>query len=185
MIASEHPWHLQVGDPSIMGWSITFAYLVTTAICFWRAKRSTEQHKFFWFLIGLFLILMGINKQLDLQTLFIQTAKHLSIEYGWYEHRHKVVLGFIAALLLWGAASQAWLYSVMEKLDRYEKLALFGLGILFVFIAARAAAFQHMDIFANSKMLAQRMYWAMEMSGIVCIAAAASFQEFARNMPQR
>lgn len=168
-----------------MGWSITFFYLATAVLCFWRAKQGSGQHRLFWFLIGLFLILMGFNKQLDLQTLLIQTAKHLSIQYGWYQHRHKVVIGFIAALLLWGAVSQAWLYSVMEKLDRYEKLALLGLGVLFAFIAARAASFQHMDIFADSKMLAHRIYWAMEISGIACIAGAAWVQQISRDASRR
>lgn len=178
MAISEHPWHLHIGDPGIMGWSIAFFYLATAGICFWRTRQRSGQHRLFWFLIGLFLVLMGFNKQLDLQTWLIQTAKHISIQYGWYQHRHQMVIGFIAALLLWGALSQAWLYSVMETLNKYEKLALLGLGILFVFIAARAASFEHMDIFAGGKMLAQRMYWIMEISGIACIAAAACLQAF-------
>lgn len=176
LLLGQHAWHLGIGDPNAPGWTITLGYLATAAFCFFRSRHYGGLHdaRFtrFWFMVGLFLLLMGINKQLDLQTLLIGTAKVFSLNYGFYQYRHRLVVGFIVALLIWGAVSQAWLYTSMKRLHTPERRALLGLGILFVFIAARVAYFQHVAVFHDT-VLAQRFYWFMEIAAIVCIASAA------------
>src|SRR5690606_22333208 len=113
MSIGQHAWHLGVGDPNVPGWTITLGYLATSVFSFMRARHfaawQAVRHARFWFMVGLFLLLMGISKQLDLQTPFIASARDLSLHYGFYQHRHGLVIGFIGALLLWGALSQAWL----------------------------------------------------------------------------
>ena len=177
MSIGQHAWHLGVGDPNALGWSITAGYLVTAVFCYLRSRLHAGlgalRHARFWFMIGLFLLLIGFNKQLDLQTLFLQLAKAFTLEHGLYQYRHGLIIAFIGALVLWGAASQVWLYSNMTRLRRPEKQALLGLGILFVFIAARAAYFQHLIQIEHGALLAQRAYWLMEIAAIACISTAA------------
>ena len=187
MAVGQHVWHFGVGDPNALGWSITVGYLVTAVFCYLRGRQHDRfqraHHAQFWFMIGLFLVSLGINKQLDLQTLVIGTARSLSIDYGFYQYRHGIAIAFVGGLLLWGAISQAWLYSVLHRLHKTERLALIGLGVLFVFIAARAASFQHLDLFAQSPLLAHRIYALMEILGIGCIAYATYRSEWQVRVP--
>lgn len=172
--------HIGIGDPDLLGWSITLGYLSGAALSFLRARQyvgsDAGRHELFWFLIAAFLFLMGLNKQLDLQTAVFEAGRETALHFGWYGYRRQVVTGFISLLFAWGMASQAWLYSVLTRFDRREKLALLGLGVLFVFVAVRAAYFQHIDFFTNNDaILAQRIHWMMEITGILCIAIAASY----------
>src|SRR5690606_37565637 len=87
MSIGQHAWHLGVGDPNVPGWTITLGYLATSVFSFMRARHFSAwqavRHARFWFMVGLFLLLMGINKQLDLQTPFIESARDLSLHYGF------------------------------------------------------------------------------------------------------
>lgn len=182
MLSSHHALHIGIGDPNAIGWGITLGYLAAAVLSFMRARQyafaAANRHVLFWLLTSLFLFLLGLNKQLDLQTFFLESARQLTIDLGLYEYRRKIVIAFISLLFVWGLASQAWLYSVLHRFDRPEKIALFGLGVLFAFIGARAAYFQHIDLFAhNNALLARRIHWLMEVVGIVCIAIAACSQK--------
>ena len=180
MLIGSSTVHLGVGDPDLQGWSIAFGYVSAAALCFMRSRYSGKSvrngHAIFWMLLAIFLFLMGINKQLDLQTILIGMGKQLSIELGLYEQRRTIVIAFVSLLLAWGLASQAWLYSVLDRMDRFEKTALLGLGVLFAFIAVRAAFFQHIDLLANSWMLTRRIHALMEIAGMSLIGGAAFFQ---------
>lgn len=172
--------HLGIGDPDLLGWSITLGYLSGAALSFVRARQyagsGAGRHEMFWFLIAVFLFLMGLNKQLDLQTAVIEIGREATMQLGWYEYRRQIAIGFISLLFAWGAVSQAWLYSVLTRFDRREKLALLGLSVLFVFIAVRAAYFQHIDFFTNyDAILARRIHWMMEITGILCITIATCY----------
>ena len=190
MSIGQHAWHFGIGDPNVTGWSITLGYLTTAFFSFLHARHYLAsraiRHARFWLMISLFLLLMGINKQLDLQILLLETAKSFSLQYGFYQHRHSLVVAFIGTLLLWGAASQAWLYSGLKRLHRPERWALIGLGIAFAFIASRAAYFQHLvGPFEQSPRLAQWIYWFMEFAIIGCIARATYGREWGIHLRTR
>jgi len=51
-----------------------------------------------WFASVVILFLFGVNKQLDLQTAFIQFGGQVALHEGWYEHRRQVQIIFVMLL---------------------------------------------------------------------------------------
>src|SRR4030067_1829072 len=83
-----------IGDPTFMGWFTVAAYMVTALLSAFVALHSYrlfcvadfQKQRLLWILAILFLLL-GINKQLDLQTLFTDMGRAISIRQGWYAER--------------------------------------------------------------------------------------------------
>ena len=89
---AQYEWSVGIGDPIFLGWFISISYFVAFWICGNRAlqaKRINDNYPF-WLGLTISLLFLGINKQLDLQSLFIQTIRNLSIQHGWYGHRKLV-----------------------------------------------------------------------------------------------
>ena len=88
------------------GWFTTCAYFITAAAAL-LAMRSPKllpyprrnRYKQFWFLILVVLLLLGSNKQLDLQNLLTAVGRCSAWLNGWYDQRRHVQLEFIIALL--------------------------------------------------------------------------------------
>jgi len=76
----EGRWHLGIGDPTIWGWLTVVVYLLAVARCIVKAKldHAAGSPYQFWLYLGLFLLLLSINKQLDLQTWFSQALRDMS-----------------------------------------------------------------------------------------------------------
>ena len=55
-----------------------------------------------WNALAVGLLLLGINKQLDLQTALTELGKILAARQGWYEHRQRVQIDFIIGVVLVG-----------------------------------------------------------------------------------
>ncbi|MGB5076176.1 MAG: hypothetical protein WBO17_01695, partial [Sphingorhabdus sp.] len=114
-------WQPGIGDPSFMGWLTVIAYFGAAFLSFraaiiantksvdHRSPANTEQ--IFWFAMTVILIFLGINKQLDLQSLFTAVAREIAKSQDWYSDRRvyqilfiKFLGGFTLALglaLLW------------------------------------------------------------------------------------
>ena len=65
-------WRPGIGDPTVLGWATVAAYGVGMVFCVLAARRSRRNvgdrvAPLWWFLAAMMLVL-GINKQLDLQT---------------------------------------------------------------------------------------------------------------------
>ncbi|HVZ33497.1 MAG TPA: hypothetical protein VG963_13790, partial [Polyangiaceae bacterium] len=103
-------WHPGIGDPSVLGWLTVVAYFVAAVLAFralrvhlGRARRGGASAQAgdelllarFWGLVLAAMILLGINKQLDLQTLFTEIGRDLAHAQGWYETRRRYQVAFI------------------------------------------------------------------------------------------
>jgi hypothetical protein len=180
-------WYPGIGDPTPMGFITVAAYLFAAWVCFRayraearravvgiierEARRDERLLSMFW--LGLFcmLLFLGLNKQLDLQTLLTQTARDLSKAQGWYYDRRPVQLLFIALVGLAGVSASVGLAYALRKVIGRVWLAVLGIAELMVFIVVRAASFHHVDqlLFTGTV----RLNWVLELSGISLIAIAA------------
>jgi len=64
-----------------MGWFTVFSYFACSLAAFFasRAARDAERRAFlFWSAICLLMIFLGINKQLDLQSLFTEVGRQIA-----------------------------------------------------------------------------------------------------------
>jgi len=102
-------WYQRMGDPTVVGWTITIAYFLVTLLC-WRAglkektinvniQRRPERHVL-WFGLSILLLVLGINKQIDLQTLLTALGREIAQANGLYESRHEIQLIFVILFAL-------------------------------------------------------------------------------------
>ncbi|MEQ9549391.1 MAG: hypothetical protein RIM23_07210 [Coleofasciculus sp. G3-WIS-01] len=173
-------WQPGIGDPTFMGWFTVVVYFITALLCLICALphrlvllQRVNRNLWLWGFFALILVLLGINKQLDLQSWLTTVGKELAISQGWYQQRRMVQVQFIggiviAALILLSVIGRA-VYA--ERLT--YRLALLGLMFLSCFIVIRASSFHHIDALLGWQLVGLRMNWILELGGIACIAIAA------------
>jgi hypothetical protein len=177
-------WQPSIGDPTLMGWVTVVAYATAAVLAFRSARveargaareRNTahEQKTLarFWGGLALLLLLLGVNKQLDLQTLFTQVARDAALAQGWYDDRRRFQVLFIAAVGLLGLLGTLGLAFALRKIAARIWLALLGIGFLVSFVLIRAASFHHVDLLLRAGPV--RLNWVFELTGIGLIALAA------------
>jgi hypothetical protein len=152
IITADGSWRAGIGDPTIWGWAVTAGYALATAISLraWRvemraARADGALRPWFWLAIAAMLAALGINKQLDLQSLVTVIGKRVAIEGGWYERRRAVQVAFI---LVCAAMAGGAMWVVARRLRgswaRYRQPTLGAAGLA-VFVLVRAASFHHID----------------------------------------
>ena len=179
-------WRAGIGDPTIAGWITVVAYFAGAYFC-WKAawahmKSGDSREASFWFVFTSFLLFLGLNKQLDLQTWFTLFGKHLAQDEGWYGSRRIVQAIFIGVVAFGGLASLILFWRLARGRVRHYRMALFGAVALGCFIIIRAASFHYVDKMLGLRFTWVRLNFVLEVGGIVCVAIAAfkSWREYAR-----
>jgi hypothetical protein len=187
-ITEEGRWRPGIGDPTVMGWLTVVAYfgavyLAARAVKAHRLharwlelrgdERAVGEFKLFrlWAFVTMALLLLGINKQLDLQTWFTETARDLAIAQGWYEGRRPLQVAFIFGVILGGAVFVVLVSRALSTVLRRALGAIVGLSFLAAFVAIRAASFHQVDVLLG--MHPVRLNWVLELGGIGVLAVAA------------
>jgi hypothetical protein len=174
-------WQPAIGDPTLMGWVTVLAYGAAALLAFKSASAVRNDPALspiegglsrFWATLALFLLLLGINKQLDLQTLFTQLARDLALAQGWYAERRRYQLIFIGAVAALGLLGTVGMAVALRRIAAHIWLALLGLGFLVSFVLIRAASFHHVDLFLRAGPV--RLPWVFELTGIGLIGLAAA-----------
>lgn len=200
-------WTPGIGDPTIFGWLTVLAYGLAAWMClraFLAEKagpprplgasiqawgRVTRKHfpklppialrAGFWLAMAGFLIAMGVNKQLDLQTLFTQVARLVVSAMGLYEVRRILQLGFLillAVLIVRTVRVSRRLLSGHRELS----LAFWGFVWQTAFILARATSFHGIDHSLGETLFGIPLNFLFEMTGIALLMAGAASRITAR-----
>jgi len=119
------------------------------------------------------MLALGVNKQLDLQSMLTAAGRCLSQLQGWYEERRAFQRDFIIGLLMAASVFLGLVLWLMRGCLRRNGLAVLGLAIVTTFVAVRAVGFHHFDLLIDSRMLDVRYNVLFELSGLVLIAANA------------
>ncbi len=145
-------WRPGIGDPTVVGWVTVVAYLLAAAGCglaAWReplrdgTRRTPSQPSRFWLALAVLMLALGINKQLDLQTLATQVGRDIIRSWGLYSERRELQLGFILAVVLVCAGTLGWfLWAARSTLDRRWP-AVVGMLFILGFVVIRAASFHN------------------------------------------
>jgi len=171
-----YDWEPGIGDPTFIGWLTVAAYFIAAVLCagnLLRARHADRRAYLFWVAFTVFMVALGINKQLDLQTLFTAVFKHFAKATGWYEDRRIFQAIFIAIIAFFGLAfaALAWVWT-LRTLPRH-RLALVGGIFLVCFIVIRAASFHHIDQILGKELVFFRINHVLELGGIACVALGA------------
>ena len=172
-------WRPGIGDPTWIGWTTTISYLLAATICAragWRARRSAggegEETPAIWLMFAAGLFLLGMNKQLDLQTAFIEVGGQLALNEGWYQHRRLAQAIFVVTF---GTALLGACIFIMIRYWRFfktHKLAVLGSILLAAFIVLRAAIFNHVDDDAGLSLGEGNWLDSLEIAGVFCMFVA-------------
>lgn len=168
-------WHPGIGDPTAIGWITVLTYFIAALLCAAAQRREPAgpRPRRYWLAVTVLLVLLGINKQLDLQSLFTQVLRDRAKAHGWYEQRREFQALFIFVIAAIGAAFFAALPYVMRHQPRARNITLAGLVFLYCFILVRASSFHHVDWALSRTFFCIRLDWVLESGGIVIAAAGA------------
>lgn len=169
-------WAPRIGDPSFIGWFTTSSYLVCAISTFIAAlshHKSDRTSFVFWCMVTALMLLLAINKQLDLQSLFTEMARHIAKRHGWMERRRLVQFWFIVCFGTISIASFILLAFILRDLFRRFMLAFIGLFFLLNFIIIRAAGFHHLAEILQFKPVWLNLAWLLELIGIYSVVTAA------------
>ena len=169
-------WRPGIGDPSVMGWVTVAAYLLAAALC-WRCAVSLRGQRLAptdgkerraWYLLAALLLLLGVNKQLDLQSWVTLVGKGLVKSEGW--SKSLIQGSFIAAMLASGVVAAGLLFWWAWRLLRRLALALIGVVFLICFVTIRAVSLHPIDRLLGTYVWGAKLNWVLELGGIVCVA---------------
>jgi hypothetical protein len=150
-----------------------FAYLAATIACgrVWAADRQSVRRGLpgspvFWLVLTLLLLLLGINKQLDFQTLLNDVGRRMAKAQGWYGVRRfyqVIFIGTVTALGLISLGGFSWL---ARREWKRNFVALLGTVFLYVFVLTRASSIHHVDVMLQWRVLGMKWNWILELGGI-------------------
>jgi hypothetical protein len=166
-------WRPGIGDPHFMGWFTAGSYVACAVMAALLAtflnQMEEKRDGSFWFLIALLMVFFGINKQLDLQSLFAEMGRQIAIAQGWYPHRRIAQFSFIVIFATTLIGAFLWFAGAYRDLLRRYPFASCGLLLLIGFVVIRAAAFHHFDEVIQYDLHGIKVNWVFELSGIYMI----------------
>ena len=169
-------WTPALHDLTLRGVSVSAAYLAAAWLS-WRARATIAADAsfrlgLFWLLTAGGLAMLGLNKQLDLQTLIIQVGREIALAQGWYEQRRAVQAAFLAAAAISGL-TLAWLgLALIRKQWAQLKWALAGIGLIAAYLGTRAAEITHVGFWQGR--LSSDDFFLLELAGAALIAWQAA-----------
>lgn len=176
----EFSWRPGIGDPTFAGWLTVVLYFLVALYCLRLSTAFRRQHfrasegAGFWTFFAIAFGLLGLNKQLDLQSALTELGRVTFYSLGWYEDRQLFQLVFVLAVVAAAIIGFAWLMLRARKIPGCGKLVLLGSEMLLVFIVLRASSFHHMDRFIGAEWLGMRWNWILEIGGISVVLAGCS-----------
>jgi hypothetical protein len=170
-------WQLRFDNPNFIGWSVVAAY-IGAAVCCGRAAMDcraapTRAVAPLWWLLAAGLIFLGINKQLNLQTLMIVIGRNLSRAGHWYVARRRLQLIFSVVFAALCLGTLAWFSWRWRPFFRQHRLVLAGLIVLALFVVVRASTINHADAFLGINLKDKDWTWVLEIGGSALIGMGA------------
>ncbi len=173
-------WQPGIGDPTPMGWITTLSYGLVAIIAFygvWHTLRSPHPRLgrravAFWLFTGMLMLLLAVNKQLDLQSLLTQTGRDWSRATGWYGARRDLQAWFVWVLAGLGGAGLLRLGWSLRGAQPAYYLALVGLMFTGCFVIIRASSFHHVDSLLGYQVAGIQMNWILELGGTFVVGVS-------------
>ena len=182
-------WHPGIGDPTALGWTTTAGYLLSAFSCGIAGRRRNTRadlasERPFWMMLSVAMLLLGINKQLDLQTWLWLAARSAMRDMGWYEQRIWLQLSLTIFVAFSGVAVIAMRWGLSRKLHRQSKVALAGMTFLCAFVLSRTMSIRRVDRFLASGVGKTNLNHVVEFLG-VCIVLTPSVSTYVQRLRRK
>jgi hypothetical protein len=177
-------WSQGIGDPTVMGWVTVVAYGVAAWQCVVLGRGEVrdmpaDERRVWWGLAAI-MLLLGVNKQLDVQTAFTELGRIVARTQGWYGRRAHVQRRFIELVLAGAIGTIVVALIIVRKMPRATRLAIVGLTLLAAFVFIRATSFHKVDLILGARWLGMKANWLFELGGIGLILLGAHIRRAAR-----
>ena len=169
-----------VRDPGIEGWVVTVAYAVAAFLCLvaWRRERRAVKgpghSPLLWLVLGSALLLLSVNKQLDLHNVMTAAGRPVVRAVGLWDARRPIQAGFVVVLGVAAACAAGLLIRTRGSQLVRLPFACCGIVMLSAFVLLRASSFHHlMDPWPVLSATSYRMRSLLELGGALFIAVDA------------
>jgi hypothetical protein len=175
-------WRPGIGDPTVLGWVTVAAYFLAALACGLAARREPlpdgtrrprARPSRFWLTLAGLVLALGINKQLDLQSLITQIGRDVTRAWGVYSQRRPLQLGFIVAVATACGAALGGMFWAARRTFKRRWPAIAGIVFILGFVVIRAASFHHVDLFLAARLGGMKWNWILELGGIAVVSVAA------------
>lgn len=173
-------WHPQLDNPNFLGWTVVAAYGLAGIACAWvalRAGRIDPEGSRIWWFMSAVLLFLGINKQLNLQTLMIIMGRRAAYAGGWYQRRRLVQAIFSVIFALLGISFLAYFSARGKRFIEKHRPAFAGVIVLLFFVVLRASTINHAHKLIGVELRDEQWGWMLEICGsflILCSAITAA-----------
>jgi hypothetical protein len=163
-------------DRTAFAWVVVVFYFAAAGASFWAAGGAESRERYFWVATGILLVLLGLNKELDLQAVLTQDARALVRHLGLYDERRLMQGAFLMSLAGAGLVAAFVLGAWLRRSSKSAKAAAGGIVLLFAFVVMRAASFHHIDHWVTIDVAGLRSGWWLELAGIAVIGTSAAIR---------
>jgi predicted RNA-binding Zn-ribbon protein involved in translation (DUF1610 family) len=172
-------WHANIADPTFLGWLTVIAYIAAAICCGVKAKYSKQYGGNYRFWIGLacLLLLLGINKQLNLQSLFGQIFHDSAVVNSWFERSESIKIAFFALLSMLVFFGSIGFRLYLANSWRNYKIAWIGLLLLGSFFMLQAANTNKIQDFFEKTIAGIGIDHMLEIAAITLIALGTYFNK--------
>ena len=167
-----------VGDLASLGWVVFIAYFSVAALCYraatvcWPDLEARKSCRDCLAIAGI-LVLLGVNKQLDLHVWLNAFGRKLAEAEGWYQNRELAQVVFFGGVAVVVVAACLWLIGLGWGDLRTLSGALLGVGSLAAFLLIRAISFDVIDL--RTYIGGFKLHEILEVLGILLIGVSAVF----------
>ena len=167
-------WTVGIGDPTVAGWITVAVYFLAAFLAF-RARHAEQPERGWWLAMAGLMLLLGINKQLDLQSLFTEIGRTVARAQGWYNEERRVVqMDFIIAMLVTGVLTAIVLaLTVGRRVRNWARVSMIAVCALGAWVLIRATSFHHVDEMLGYRFAGLRYNTLLELGPLSAIALAA------------
>jgi hypothetical protein len=127
-----------------------------------------------WWLMAVVLLFLGINKQLNLQTLMIDLGRSAAVAGGWYERRRFVQGLFCAGFAVLGLCFLGFFAARARQFIGKNRVAFAGIIVLLFFVVLRASTINHANNLIHIDLKDEHWAWILELCGSFLIIRAAA-----------
>ena len=161
-------------DAGNLPWVIVGAYaLAATLAVFSALAAPASRERRFWWLAALMLLVLCLNKQLDLHTYLTNFFRQIARSQGWYRQRRPIQAAFTLVVAIISLGVGAFLVKFTISASVGVRLAVVGLLLLATYIVLRAASLHHLDWALGRMVNGVKLHNYVELSCILVVIVGA------------
>jgi len=169
-------------DTGNLPWVIVGAYAFGTILAVVAALgAATGPERRFWSIAALWMLFLGFNKQLDLQTYITEFFRQMAVRQGWYDRRRPLQVAFIAFDALVALGVCTYLMRLTVAAGAGVRLTMVGLVMIGAYIVLRAASFHHVDTALGKMVNGVKIHNYVELSCIMVVIVGAALPTLFRS----